>query len=90
MTKRAKCDECGGPLMQVLVGMPGGDAFEAADRGEVLLWGCIVEPNIPLAACGCGETIVQRFDGSDDEWDGFDDDDQQADARPSNRATEHE
>ena len=69
MTRRATCEVCGGPVVQVLVGLPEPAAIEAAGRGEVILWGCIVEDSIPLASCACGETIVERADSPDDVWD---------------------
>lgn len=70
MKKRATCDECGGPVAPVLVGLPEAEAMEAAQRGEVILGGCIVEDSIPLATCGCGETTVERSERwLDDPWD---------------------
>jgi hypothetical protein len=60
MTTRATCAECGGPVVEVLVGLPRDEDFELAARGEAILWGCIVQGSVPLASCGCGETIVER------------------------------
>ena len=50
-----KCPYCGGRLLPVVYGEPGPELFEKADRGEVILGGCIVsglDPEKECAECG--------------------------------------
>lgn len=51
----ARCPECGLPLLAVVMGMPGGDQWDKAERGELLLGGCVIEGPTPngVAWLGC-------------------------------------
>ncbi len=50
------CPECGSTdIVPIAYGLPGQELVEAADRGEVILGGCIVwdnAPNLHCKACG--------------------------------------
>ena len=51
-----RCPECneGGPL-HIAYGFPMGDMFEAEQRGEIALGGCVVSPESPTWRCRkCG------------------------------------
>lgn len=37
---KQKCPTCGQTMVPVVYGLPGGGAFEAAERGEIVLGGC--------------------------------------------------
>ena len=40
----------------IVYGLPGGDLWEAADRGEVSLGGCLISPGNPTEECVlCGK-----------------------------------
>ncbi len=44
MPKKAKpktCPTCGAEFIPVIYGMPGSELFEAEERGEVVLGGCV-------------------------------------------------
>jgi hypothetical protein len=45
------CPRCGARAIPILRGMPTLEAFEAADRGEIYLGGCIVADVDPDFAC---------------------------------------
>ncbi|HEY5231288.1 MAG TPA: hypothetical protein VIJ11_10410 [Galbitalea sp.] len=51
VTKRRTCANCGSRAVPIVYGMPGFDLFEAADRGEVALGGCIVDDELPTWRC---------------------------------------
>ena len=40
MSNKPKCPNCGNSLVEILIGMPSSDLFEAAERKEVYLAGC--------------------------------------------------
>ena len=53
------CPQCEGDLVPIVYGLPGPELFAAADRGEVLLGGCIVsdsDPRVQCRECGCRYT----------------------------------
>lgn len=50
--------------MPILHGLPSFEAFEAADRGEVVLGGCLVTDDDPEFAC-TGFDCGLRFGGLD-------------------------
>jgi len=52
---KAVCPQCGaeGRIREILLGMPMGDAFEAAQRVELILGGCMIDLNKPRRAHGC-------------------------------------
>lgn len=45
------CPHCGQPMVPIRYGYPGQALVEAAERGEVVLGGCIVEPGQPEWSC---------------------------------------
>ncbi len=45
------CPRCGATMMSIVYGYPGPDLVEAAERGEVILGGCIIEPGQAEWAC---------------------------------------
>jgi hypothetical protein len=52
----SSCPQCGGRrLIPIAYGLPGPELFEAAERGEVILGGCLVDDANPLWQCAsCG------------------------------------
>ena len=49
---RPDCPSCGaGDVVPIVIGLPGPDLMEAAERGEVVLAGCIVMPDQPNWSC---------------------------------------
>ncbi len=64
---------CGKSMVPVVYGMPGPDLFEASERGDVVLGGCVVSDDIPAFRCrSCGATSGRIDDidehMADDEW----------------------
>lgn len=47
----AVCPRCGSGAVPILRGLPSLEAFEAADRGELVLGGCLVADDDPTLAC---------------------------------------
>jgi hypothetical protein len=45
------CRRCGSGLTPVAYGFPTLDTFEAAERGEVLLGGCVLSDDLPELDC---------------------------------------
>lgn len=45
------CPACGGKLVPIMYGLPGPEAAEASQRGEIALGGCIVSGDDPQFAC---------------------------------------
>lgn len=41
-SKPEKCPKCGGKVLDILYGMPMGEAVEAYKRGELILGGCCI------------------------------------------------
>lgn len=37
------CPKCGGKLIEIVYGMPAYETFQAAERGEVYLGGCMMD-----------------------------------------------
>ena len=54
--KKEVCPRCGQrTVVDVLYGMPTHDAFEAAERGELILGGCVIVGDDPSRGCtSCG------------------------------------
>lgn len=48
------CPTCGAPGVLIVYGMPGPDLFEAAERGEVLIGGCVITGDDPTHGCASG------------------------------------
>lgn len=55
-----KCPSCGAPGIRIVYGMPGAELFEAADRGEVVLGGCVIGGDDPDLACPQGHRWRRR------------------------------
>ncbi len=45
------CPACGAGMIPVEYGLPGEELIEAAERGEVRIGGCTVEPDSPDFVC---------------------------------------
>ena len=61
--KPRKCPHCGGKVVSILYGEPSEEGFQMAERGEVVLGGCIIWESMPDYQClGCGHSFrkVQR------------------------------
>lgn len=56
------CPRCGtGRLRPILYGFPTPAAFEAADRGDLVLGGCVISDHDPMTACPtCGARFGDR------------------------------
>lgn len=67
------CSTCGGPTVRIVYGFPGTDLFDAADRGEVALGGCLsyrgqpthrclsCQPDEPFTEIGLPRTIAEAL-----------------------------
>lgn len=63
--KPRKCPHCGGKVVSILYGFPSGEAFEKAERGEIVLGGCCITDLMPQWQCtGCGHQFVRVITGS--------------------------
>jgi hypothetical protein len=51
VTKHRTCAICGSRAIPIVYGMAGFDLFEAANRSEVALGGCIVDDDLPTWRC---------------------------------------
>ena len=53
------CPHCTGTMLPIAYGLPDGELFEAAERGEVSLGGCVIpEGPIPQWHCTrCGRDV---------------------------------
>ena len=51
MTNTLKCPKCGEKLIDIIYGLPLTEAFEAAERGEIILGGCCISPESPSYHC---------------------------------------
>lgn len=58
------CWVCGQlrPMIPIVYGLPGNALIEAADRGEVVLGGCMVPLVEPARACGTCRTPIVAWD----------------------------
>jgi hypothetical protein len=45
------CPRCQKAMVPVVYGYPGGDMFQAAERGEIVLGGCLVYDGQPAWSC---------------------------------------
>lgn len=51
------CPSCGGTITEIVYGLPSLELFEAAERGEVAIGGCVLFGNDPDRQCAsCGQT----------------------------------
>lgn len=48
------CPVCGLPGAPIAYGYPSPEMFRARDRGEVVLGGCVIEPEMPTHECPVG------------------------------------
>lgn len=56
-----RCPTCGAPGVLIIYGMPGLELLEAAERGEVLMGGCVITGDDPTHGCAAGhEWTVNR------------------------------
>jgi len=47
--------------VRIVYGLPGPEMFEAAERGEILLGGCVIGPDSPTTGCpACGHRFSTR------------------------------
>lgn len=53
---RPRCPVCGAASVPIVYGLPDVELFDAADRGEVALGGCIVGDDDPTHECQAGHT----------------------------------
>jgi hypothetical protein len=60
MKKKPTCPSCAATdLVPIVYGYPDSELFEAADRGEVAIGGCVVYGNDPKWLCRvCGTRIL--------------------------------
>ena len=63
------CPRCGSTdAVRILYGMPTEDAFEASERGEFVLGGCVIGDESPDFECrGCGSALPWIADREDDD-----------------------
>ena len=46
-----KCPKCGERLIEIVYGRPDPELFEASERGEVILGGCLINGDDPEYRC---------------------------------------
>ena len=46
-----KCPKCNAHMLPIEYGLPDAELLAEAERGEVLIGGCIVDPDCPEFAC---------------------------------------
>ncbi len=51
MSDSAICPFCGAPAVEIVYGYPSPDLFDEAERGDVVLGGCIVDDSNPTHCC---------------------------------------
>ena len=57
----AACPRCGAfaPMLPIVFGLPMAETFEAAERGEIALGGCVVTGEDPTHQCtACGQEVI--------------------------------
>ena len=57
----ATCPRCGAfaPMVPIKFGLPSHELFEAAERGQVVLGGCLLGGPLPTHRCtACGESVI--------------------------------
>ena len=65
-----RCRRCGGQTTRIAYGYPGPEMWEAAERGEVVLGGCVIAPGQPrrrCTACGSGATWERDLEQAEDD-----------------------
>jgi hypothetical protein len=65
------CPSCGSPdAIRIVYGYPGADMWEAEQRGELRLGGCLVGPESPDFECReCGTALPWAADDGDEDDD---------------------
>ena len=60
--QKQKCPSCdSNNVVPIVYGMPGSELMEQAERGEVILGGCVVTDNDPGLYCkDCGSEFYQE------------------------------
>ena len=61
-----RCSECGKPVVPIAYGFPGPEMFEAAERCEIILGGCMIVADNPTHRCPCGTTKSGAFGSGGD------------------------
>lgn len=51
VARKSSCATCGGEMLPIAYGFPSGEMFEASERGELVLGGCVVWSDMPMATC---------------------------------------
>ncbi|HVM41179.1 MAG TPA: hypothetical protein VM618_10430 [Acidimicrobiia bacterium] len=60
---------CGASMTPIVYGYPSDTMFEAAERGEIELGGCVVEDDLPMFRCAtCGRTVGRLGDVRDEHF----------------------
>ena len=62
---RVTCPRCGAlaPMLPIVFGFPMADLFEAEQRGEIVLGGCVVDVEDPTHRCSaCGRDVILAQD----------------------------
>ena len=50
-----RCSQCGTPMVPIVYGFPGPEMWDAAERGDIVLGGCVMSPfPEPTHSCSCG------------------------------------
>lgn len=63
-TEDGRCPRCNGETVPIAYGFPGAGMFEAAERGEILLGGCVIFEGQPTSRCSeCGAAVGSRSGG---------------------------
>jgi DNA-directed RNA polymerase subunit RPC12/RpoP len=58
--KPTKCPVCGGKVVPINYGEPDYETFQASERGEIVLGGCLIGANAPDWACvKCGAQFLK-------------------------------
>ena len=52
----ARCPRCGTPGIEIVYGLPGPDLAAEAERGEVIIGGCLVDETNPTHQCPACDT----------------------------------
>ena len=59
--KPCKCQRCGGTVLPIVYGFPTHAAFEAAEKGELILGGCCIPENVSEIADWVCKECGQRY-----------------------------
>lgn len=62
-SKPSKCPYCGRKVLPVRYGSPGPEMMEAADRGEIILGGCLIRDDNPDYTCPCCGQSFRVYEG---------------------------